>query len=101
MAVYWLRPASINILKRKELVGHSVQTQEHTGIVEFLSLDQHIGVRIAGGQPISSRDSRYNKGPSPALRDQDFGSGLRRPLAPQVRIPGGSQIKSITYAVVV
>ena len=26
------------------------------------------------------------RGPSPALRDRDFGSGLGRPLAPQVRV---------------
>src|SRR4029077_5961575 len=34
-------------LKRKELTEQSVETPEHTGIVDRLPLDQHIGVRAA------------------------------------------------------
>jgi hypothetical protein len=53
MAVYRLRTTSINKLKRKELVGNSVETLERAGIVDTMPLDQHIGVRIPGGQPKS------------------------------------------------
>ena len=39
------------ILKRKELTDRSGKTWERKGSVGQLTLDQHIGVRIPGGQP--------------------------------------------------
>jgi len=41
------------ILKRKELTDRSGKTWERAGTVGQLTLDQHIGVRIPGGQPIT------------------------------------------------
>ena len=49
MAVYWFCATSINRLKRKELVGYSVEALERAGIVDTMPLDQRIGVRIPGG----------------------------------------------------
>ena len=46
----------INILKRKEFVGYSVKALESLGIIDFLPLDRHIGVRIPGGRPNSAQD---------------------------------------------
>jgi hypothetical protein len=46
-----LREAPLNELKRKEFTGRLGNTQEHRGMVGQLTLDQHIGVRIPGGQP--------------------------------------------------
>ena len=40
------------ILKRKELTDRSGKMWERKGTVGQLTLDQHIGVRIPGGQPI-------------------------------------------------
>src|SRR5258708_39656364 len=48
--LFWLVQL-ITTLKRKELIGKSIETPEHLGIVDSLPLDQHIGVRIPGGQP--------------------------------------------------
>jgi hypothetical protein len=43
--------ACLNELKRREFTDKLGQTQEHRGMVGQLTLDQHIGVRIPGGQP--------------------------------------------------
>jgi hypothetical protein len=47
--------ARLNELKRKEFTDRLGKTQGHRGMVGQLTLDQHIGVRIPGGQPTDNK----------------------------------------------